>query len=231
LDYQNSGTTFLGDRPFPAQGANLDGQTTVAALRFFQEWTQRSERDVLAARSEFNVGLGILGATTAFDAAFDPNAPSTQYFMWRGQAQWVKLLAPDTLFLLRGDVQFADRPIISLEQFALGGLGSVRGYRQNTLLTDNGLFASVEVRLPILRVREMEGILQLTPFLDFGTGWNTSGFEPDPNILASTGIGLLWQAGKGVSMRLDWGIPIGRVSFRGNTWQDDGITFSIQLRP
>lgn len=232
FDYQTSGTSYLDHLPFPGRGTNLDGQVTASALRFFQEWTQRSERDVLAARSEFSLGLDVLGSTVAYDAPFNPDAPSTRYFLWRGQGQWVKLLAPNTLFLLRGDVQVANRPVVFLEQYGLGGLGSVRGYRQNTLLTDSGLFASMEFRLPILRIGEIEGVLQLAPFLDFGVGWNIPGnSDPDPNVLASTGIGLLWQSGEAVSIRLDWGIPLGRVPFRGNSWQDDGITFSIQIQP
>lgn len=63
----------------------------------------------------------------------------------------------------------------ALEQFTLGGLYSVRGYRQDLLLTDNGVFASAEVRLPILRVDSVKGVLQVAPFVDFGVGWNDVG--------------------------------------------------------
>jgi len=40
-------------------------------------------------------------------------------------------LAPDTLLLVRGNVQLADRALVPIEQFSLGGLESVRGYRQD----------------------------------------------------------------------------------------------------
>jgi hemolysin activation/secretion protein len=65
-----------------------------------------------------------LGTTTAFDAAVNADAPNSDYFLWRGQAQWVRLLAADTLILLRTDLQLADRPLFPLEQFVLGGFGS-----------------------------------------------------------------------------------------------------------
>jgi hemolysin activation/secretion protein len=230
LDHQVSRASYLNDLPFPGFGTNLEGWTTLSTVRFFQAWTQRSEQSVLALRSEFNWGLDALGATQSYDGAVNPYAPSTQYWMWRGQGQWVKLLAPDLLFLIRGDLQLVDRPIVSLEQFSLGGLGNVLGYRQNTLLTDNGFFAAMELRVPVLRVNELQGVLQIVPFLDFGTGWNIHE-NPDPNILASVGLGLLWQAGDRITARLDWGVPLVKVPFRGNSWQDNGITFSIIMRP
>ncbi len=232
FDRQESTTTYLNGLPFPAGGADDNGQTQVSTLRFFQEWLQRNDRIVIAARSEFNFGIDAFGTTTPFDAQIDPNTPSSQYFMWRGQAQWVNLLAPDMLLLARTEFQFADRPIVSLEQFALGGLGSVEGYRQNTLLTDNGFFASIELRLPIFRAPQQATLVQLIPFVDFGTGWNSAGSNnPDPNILASAGVGLQWQQGEHFSARIDWAIPLGRVPFEGNTWQDNGIVFSIIFSP
>jgi hemolysin activation/secretion protein len=42
--------------------------------------------------------------------------PDSRFFSWRGQVQWVRLLAADTLLLLRGDVQLADRALVPLEQ-------------------------------------------------------------------------------------------------------------------
>jgi hemolysin activation/secretion protein len=98
--------------------------------------------------------------------------------------------------VLRSDLQFSTRALVPLEQFSLGGLQSVRGYRQDALLTDNGFFASAEVRLPILRVEKLEGVLQVVPFVDFGIGWNSSDNpDPDPNSLVGVGLGLQCQVG------------------------------------
>jgi hemolysin activation/secretion protein len=202
-------------------------------LRLFQEWTQRSEREVFAARSEFNFGLDIFDSTDSFDEAINSQAPQTRYFAWRGQAQWVRLLAPDTLLVARTDFQLSDSPLVSLEQFALGGLGSVEGYRQNQVLTDNGIFAGLEVRLPIVRGSQLGGTLvQLIPFVNFGTGWNNAGLaNPDPQTLMSVGLGLQWQQGDFFSARIDWGIPLIDDNSDGNTWQESGIHFSVIFKP
>lgn len=222
---ESKATLLNGEIPFPALGADDEGQTKLTALRFFQEWTQRSSRSVFAVRSQFSLGLNALGSTIS------ETAPDSRFLAWRGQAQWVRLLAPDTLLLVRSDLQLADRSLLPFEQFGLGGQDSVRGYRQDALLTDSGLFASAEVRLPIFRAPRSNLLLQLTPFVDFGTGWNRSGRpNPEENTLASAGLGLRLQAGDRFTARLDWGIPLISVSGEKRTLQEDGVYFSVSYK-
>ncbi len=219
---QESGNKLLGVE-FPlSPGADEQGKTRVSALRFFQEWIQRGQQDVLALRSQFNLGLGI------GDSTINTEPPDSRFFDWRSQFQYVRLLAPETLLVMRSDLQIADRALVPLEQFALGGLQSVRGYSQDVLLTDNGLFASVEVRLPILRVDSVQGVLQIVPFADFGIGWNSSGNRaPDPNTLLGIGLGLQWQMGDNFTARFDWGIPLTDIPSSEQTLQEQGLYFSL----
>lgn len=222
--------------PVPASvlspGADDEGRTRVSALQFFQEWTSRNSREVIAARSQFSLGIGALNAT------INETSPDSRFFSWRGQAQWVRLLAKETLLLLRADVQLADRALVPLEQFGLGGQESVRGYRQDALLTDNGAFVSAELRLPIYRVPQRGWVLQLTPFVDAGTAWdnsrrNTSSTNiSDTNTLVSVGLGLRLQLGDNFTARLDWGIPLVDISSSTErTWQENGLYFSIVSSP
>lgn len=206
-------------------GADEEGGTQVAAVRFYQEWTQRSSQHVLAARSQVSIGVNAFGATV------NDGDPDSRFVSWRGQAQWVRLLAPDTIALLRTDIQLADEALLSLEQFGLGGQLTVRGYRQDLLLTDNGALASAEIRLPILRIPEVQGLLQIAPFVDVGTGWNNSEDEPDPNTLIGVGAGLLWEMSDRFTARLDWGIPLISVDSSNDSLQENGVYFSIVFTP
>ena len=93
---EESDITLLGI-PYPlSPGSDDRGRTRISALRFFQEYTQRNSRQVIAARSQFSFGIGGLGAT------INNSPPDSRFFSWRGQAQYVRLLAADTLFLIRG---------------------------------------------------------------------------------------------------------------------------------
>ncbi len=206
-------------------GADQQGRTRISALRLSQEWTERSSWHVFAARSQFNLGLDLL------DATINENAPDSRFLSWRGQAQWVRLVARDTLLLIRGNVQLSDSPLVPVEQFGLGGQETVRGYRQDTLLTDNGALLSAEVRVPIVRVPELQGVLQVVPFVDVGTGWNSEGTDPDPNTLVGAGLGLAWQQGDNLSIRVDWGIPIVSVESGDRTLQENGLYFSVVYTP
>ncbi len=218
--------TSLLDMPYPlSQGADEQGRTRISALRFFQEWTGRDARQVIAARSQFNLGVG------AIDATVNEERPDSRFFSWQGQAQWVRLLAPETLLLVRGNVQLSATSLLPLEQFTLGGLQSVRGYRQDLLLTDNGAFASAEVRLPVLRISDWNAVLQIAPFVDVGSTWNAGREASDTNSLASVGLGLVWQQSDRFTARLDYGIPLVSVSSTERTWQENGIYFSVFYNP
>jgi hemolysin activation/secretion protein len=218
---ESQASVLDGKVPFPARGADEDGNTRLMALRLFQDATWRSSNEILFLRSQLSIGLNI------FDSTINDSAPDSEFFAWLGQAQWVKLLAPETVLVLRGDLQFSDRSLLSSEQLGIGGVASVRGYRQDLLLADNGFLASAEVRIPVARFSE-KSTLQVAPFIDFGTGWNSSNNpNSDPNTLASVGLGLRFLEENRFSARLDWGIPLISTSGDKRTWQENGIHFSL----
>ena len=219
---QESSTKIFGVE-FPlSPGSDDRGRTRISALRLTQEFTRRNPRQVFALRSQFSLGIG------AFDATVNKTPPDSRFFSWRGQAQYVRLLAPETLLVLRSEAQLSTRALVPLEQFSIGGPRSVRGYRQDQLLTDNGFFASAEVQLPIFRSTKLPGVLQIVPFADFGIGSNSSGIAgPNPNILGSVGLGLQWQMGNRLNARLDYGIPLNDINSRKRTLQEQGLYFSV----
>ncbi|NJN31154.1 MAG: ShlB/FhaC/HecB family hemolysin secretion/activation protein [Synechococcales cyanobacterium RM1_1_8] len=220
------GFSDIGGFPL-SPGANENGETKISALRFFQEWNKRSSQQVLAARSQLSLGTNWFESNQSSDGG-----PDSNFLTWRGQGQWVRLLAPETLMLVRGDLQFADRDLVPLEQFGIGGQSSVRGYRQDSLLTDNGLLLSAEVRLPIARIPSWDAVLQVAPFFDLGHGWNKDGNnQPDKKTLTGTGLGLIWRQGNNFSARLDWGIPLVDVGNENDTLQEKGIYFSVNYNP
>jgi hemolysin activation/secretion protein len=209
-------------QPFPSRGADANGRTRLSALRFSQEWTKRGPNQVFALFSQLSLGLDLL------DSTINASPPDSRFLAWQGQAQWVRQLAPDSLFLVRGSLQLADGPLVPLEQFGIGGDRTVRGYRSNTILADNGWLASAELRLPILRIPSIKGVLQIAPFFDAGGGWNNGNFDdPKPGTLVSTGLGLIWRMGDTLLARLDWGIPLISPPDRGGSLQESGIHFSI----
>ena len=211
--------------PFPSPGADAEGDTRVSAVRFSQEWSKRSQVEAFALRSQLSLGVDLFDATLN-----EGDIPDSQFLSWRGQAQWRRRLSKDSFLLARGDVQMADRPLLPFEQFGLGGNSTVRGYRQDLLLADNGVFGSVEAWIPVLRIPEVNGVLQVTPFVDGGVVWNNSNQNLASNELFSVGLGLRWQQDD-LTARLNWGIPLISVDSAGDSLQENGVYLSVNWFP
>ncbi|MGB8702534.1 MAG: ShlB/FhaC/HecB family hemolysin secretion/activation protein [Thermosynechococcaceae cyanobacterium] len=214
---------FLFGRPFPiSPDADNRGRTRLSILRFSQDYLQRSASQVFSARSQFSLGLNL------FDATINRKPPDGRFLTWLGQAQWVRQFAPDTSLLVSADVQWANRPLTALEQFSIGGPETVRGYRQNLLLANSGAIATAEARLPILRLRSINGLLQVVPFIDVGHSFDgLKKEERIPQTLASVGLGLRLQIGSFATMRFDYGFPLIPIRKGGDSLQEQGFNFSL----
>lgn len=211
--------------PFPARGSDIDGKTRITAIRFGQEWLKRSERDVFSLQSEFSLGVNAINSTQLEEP------PDGRFFSWQGRGFWVHSFAPDTLFALKGQLQFANRPLVPVEQLSLGGIDTIRGYRTSVLLADNAWFASAEFYLPVLRIPRWRGVLQVVPFIDAGRGWNQGFEQPDPSHLLSVGLGLQWKMGDNFRARLDWGTPlINSTAINGQSLRES-LFFSVIYTP
>jgi len=228
LDLRESETFLFDTIPFSFSPGPERGKSQVTALRFSQDWVNRSNNRVLAARSQFNLGLPL------FNATLNDRGVDAEFFSWNGQFQWVEAFSPDTILVARLGAQIAFDSLLPLEQFSLGGLDTVRGYRRNQRVADSGIVGSLELRLTVLRDPGGWGILEVSPFFDFGTVWNRDGtLTPisGPTTLASVGLGARWQLNRTLSARFDWGIPLVPLESQGHTLQDRGLVFSIRFQP
>jgi hemolysin activation/secretion protein len=224
LDLRRNQTFILDDEPFSFTEGPEDGESKVTVIRFSQDWVNRGANRVLAARSQFNLGIN------AFDATTNDSGTDGRFFSWLGQFQWVQRLSPNSnsILLARLNAQLTGDSLLTIERLSVGGVDTVRGYRQNQLVTDNGIIGSVEVRFPPISNYTQ---FQLAPFFDIGTGWNNRGSNPDPNTIASLGLGLVWRPAPELNLRFDYGIPLIGVDDRGDSLQDNGIYFSLRYQP
>jgi len=216
-------TTSLLDEPFSFSPGVVDGRSVVSALRLSQEWTQRSPNQVLAARSRISVGLDVLGATNN-----SSSLPDGQFRAWLGQFQWARRFGDRGVqTIARLDIQLTPDRLLPLEQLAIGGHDTVRGYREYQFVRDNGVIGSVEARIPIWQTARGDWNVQLAPFADFADAWAAHGPTPDPKAIGGLGVGLLGTAMGQIQFEVYWGLPLERVSTSGGDLQDDGIYFQL----
>lgn len=217
--------TFLLGEPFAFSAGTPQGKAVVTAVRLAAEWTARTPRQVLALRARVSLGVDAFGATIN-----EANGPTGRFITWLGQVQWGRRLSVQDIELLgRVDVQLTTASLLPLEQLAVGGRWSVRGYRENQLVRDNGVIAAVEARLPLVRNTWWAEVLQVVPFIDVGGGWPHQGRTPDPPLLASLGLGLRWSAlvNRAMPLRMHgevfWGYQLKPVATAGGDLQDRGL--------
>lgn len=105
----------------------------------------------------------------------------------------------------------ADSPLISNEQYSLGGALNVRGYYETQALVDDAVFGSLELYTP--RFSTLDSVylnnLKFMAFLDSGNGWILDPLPGQVNsyYLAGAGVGLNFQIQKFLMTALDIGFP------------------------
>ncbi|MFH1699656.1 MAG: ShlB/FhaC/HecB family hemolysin secretion/activation protein [Candidatus Zixiibacteriota bacterium] len=225
--------TTLLDNPFSFEPGEVDGEVKVTPLRFAQEWMYRTQKQVIAARSRFSLGIDALDATTRITGL-----PDGEFFLWLGQFQWARRFKPlDTQLIFRTLLQFSADPLISLEQAAVGGRYTVRGYPENFFVRDNAVVASFESRISLIRDKPWADYLQVVPFFDWGWAKNTDFPTPSgPRNIYSIGVGLRWAATFFPSLRLRpqfeiyYGYKLRDVDIDiENNMQDKGISFQFAV--
>jgi len=157
-----------------------------------------------------------------------PNDPDGQFFVWLGQAQVAQRFDPYGIQLISGiTLQLANDSLFPLEQFAVGGRFSVRGYRENQFVRDNAFVFNLEVRVPIVQNAWVLDSLHFAPFLDTGKSWNTKFPDPVTTTLASVGLGLRASLFQRAQFSIYWGVPLNHVPTIGGNIQDDGIHLQL----
>ena len=227
---------FLLGIPFSfTPGTTARGKAVISVLRFAQEWINRSPNQVLSARSRFSLGIDALGSTVNDSSS----VPDSQFFSWLGQIQGAHRFDPFGIQLIgRMDVQLANDRLFPLEQYAMGGRFTVRGYRENSLVRDDALLFTLETRIPVLPSILGSETVQLAPFFDVGRSWNRKG-DTEPETLASVGTGLRFSFRQQSHPLLQhmyaniyWGAqlrPIPGSRDSNTNLQDHGVHFQVVL--
>lgn len=226
-EYEQNANTLSG-LPFDSVAGMKNGFGNVAALRLIQEWTHRTTASVFAVRSRFSAGISVLGATVNST----PDTPDGQFFSWLGQFQWLKQFESTRIELLNLlNVQIANDRLFPLEQMSVGGRYSVRGYRENSLLRDNGIVYQVETRFPLWSASTGFPSVQFCPFADVGHSWSAKGSIGDVHTLASFGVGLRFNLSPLTNLNLYWGrrLVTNNVSNPHDSLQDEGVHLQFAL--
>jgi len=212
----------------------LEQSMETGALMLGANWRWRSMQHAFASRVHVEQGTSALGSR------YDSSQPDGIYKLagWLAQYRWQ--VKPMQSLQSRVNAQWVNEAVPATKRFSLGGVNSVRGYRQNRFVRDYGIAASVEWHWQVNKS------LEIYPFVDIAEGLSAANDESNlndqsatqdksnavvqpPQGLVSAGLGLGWQR-KGFQAGLMWGKPLVSVESVGNDLQDNGVYLGLSYR-
>lgn len=214
VDYKNF------DETVTLQGAD-SSSTPISYLPFSigYEGTVQGERSLTQLNATLNFSLrGLADETVECLPGVFLNEFACKRYLGQANYVFLRLDAKHTrqfamgwsLFSRLGG-QVASGPLISNEQFSVGGMDTVRGYTESAASGDDGLTAGLELRAPSLAKRVSERLDDLTLYA-FAEGASLRIRQPLPGQtdrfdLLAAGIGLRFKGWSGVSGGLDLAYP------------------------
>ncbi len=219
LERKRSSTEVLG-QPFSFAEGIENGVARLSVAELGLAWTWRRMDRVLVLSSSYRKGLDIWNATRVNGAA------DGRFDSWTNQLVYAQDIAwRDSRSIVRINSQLTNDPLLAIEKLAVGGVDTVRGYRENQLLGDNGVILSMELRIPLASDYTA---LHLIPFVDMGRSWNKR--QSGKRNLHSVGLGLHWRPNPQLSVEFFWGWALDDVDNPNDDLQDEGIHFDIRYQ-
>lgn len=222
-------------KPFKPQGDYFHSMTLGADYKSFKEDLQLIGSDsiktpisYLPFMAQYSGSLSGKESTTTFDVGMhfalrgvgnDPQEfelkrykARANYLYLNGDLKHQQNLPLGMELVSRFSGQASESPLISNEQFSIGGAESVRGYFETQSLADDALFGSIELHSPHLAPMDWDDLnqLKLLTFFDAGKGWIQDALPGSSkgDFLASAGMGLRFKVWKHLSGALDVGVPL-----------------------
>jgi hemolysin activation/secretion protein len=217
-------TTSLDGIPFSfLPGADL-GVTRAVTERLAPDYTIRTQDQYLGLR------LTLLHATlldqTSSPAAFAQ--PDHEYLVWTGQVHYVLEIPQAHLeFETKAAIQWTHAHISDLHALEVGGIDSVRGFRENEILLSNVHDLNLDVHYLLLPAGK-PGLpsLALGPFFDWANGHDVD--EPETTFSSAGGtVRVIWSH---LQFDLAVGARLIRPSFvdaQHGTLQDHGVHLQL----
>lgn len=148
---------------------------------------------------------------------------ATQNFgFYKGNALYQKAYKDGEMLSARADWQWSNNQMVSSRQYYIGGMYSVRGYKENYLGGDSGFTGSLEYSVPFKEDKNASAFV----FFDYGHVYSNGQSDNADNLLSSVGFGLRGVVGKGFNASLTLGVPLHR-EFQAETVSKTRLHFML----
>jgi hemolysin activation/secretion protein/AraC-like DNA-binding protein len=171
----------------------------------------------LFAGGTYSIPFGGLSEDEQLRAFTGADDSTAGFLAFNGSLVREQRIAGDWRMFFRAEGQIASEPVISNEQFALGGLSSVRGYAQGESFGDAGYRLSVEQRTPAFKLGKIGSAAIRARFLGFFDYGRTYLYEPlgrpSNTTLSGAGFGVNCTLGRVLDLGATVGWPLRSTSY------------------
>lgn len=220
FDARQSESFIFETIPFPVFGNS--NRINLSVLRFSVAYLNRTPQSSLVINNQLSFGLNVFNSSRSLDLI------DTNFFASRLQAQYGIKIDDNWVFVTRFQGQLTPNSLPAMEQIAIGGVESIRGYRRNIRSGDTGFILNIELPYTVIQ-SENRGTLSISPFLDWGGTWNNNLPTVYPNNLVAIGVAFKWFLDPTLSLEADYGVPLVEgANFSRERLKDSG--FHIQIK-
>ncbi len=227
--------SFVLGQPFSFSPGSVDGRTRYTALRLTGDYLVRNVQDVFAVSVTGSLGLD--GTRSPAPGALNPDRNFKALLV---QLNYARRLTAQRLELrARLTGQISDSILYSGERLSSGGERTVRGYRENLLLTDKGAIGSIELSQPFSLSPPSQrqsgfdwGSFAIAGFVDGAVLRNQGAAPLSQRSIYSVGASLSWLPSDAIAARITYAEALRKVPGLGSRdIQDRGLHFSISIFP
>ncbi len=225
---------FLLGEPFSFAPGAVDGRSEYTALRLVGDFLVRNVDQVFAVSVTGTLGLD--GTRSDLPGA---QSPDRHFQAVLAQVNYARRLSDKGLELrARLSGQWSGSLLYSGERFSAGGATSVRGYRENILLADQGVVGSLELVHP-LRLSGRRGVARgfdwgafaVSAFADGAAMRNHDAPQPQ-HTAYSIGAALAWTPVDALSAQVTYGYALKSIEPPGQRdLQDRGLHLRMTIYP
>jgi hemolysin activation/secretion protein len=226
--------SFLLGRPFSFSPGVNDGESNITLLSVGSEWFYLNRQRMIRPFISLNFGLDAFNSTINEDGS-----PDSKFFILFGAFNWTEYLQTlDSQVSFYTAIQYTDDDLLPTVKSAIGGVNTVRGYRENLFSRERTFHASLEWQVPVTQwhIPELskvpeDGIIYLIPFVDYGWGQNANYRSSELNHISSIGLGLRWFPSETIRAEVFWGKALRSVPEPNEQdLQDEGIHFELSFQ-
>ncbi len=174
---------------------------------------------------EISQGIDILGASYKGQSNLTRSSGDPKYTKANLQLQRLQRIVSDLNLLLAGKGQWSANPLLSSEEFGVGGFNIGRGYDSSEIVGENGISGKIELQWNQPKKIKYLSNYQLFGFFDAGRVWNKDATTSSGKreSLTSTGIGIRADITEKTKVGLGLALPL--TKRRDTTNDNDPIIY------